>query len=85
MERKIPAFPSDSVEQASERGLLPMKYGTKREDKFATHQSQLEQLGDDPVEHPSVVLLVDLVCDLLHDVLCSQRCAVDLAETLWVV
>lgn len=52
---------------------------------FRTYQSQLEQLGDDPVEHPSVVLLVDLVGDFLDNVLRRQRRAVDLTETLGVI
>lgn len=69
----------------SEGDLLSMKCGTKWEDNFTTYQSQLEQLGDDPVKHPSVVLLVDLGCDFLDNVLCRQRRAVDLTETLWVI
>lgn len=68
----------------SKGGLPSMKCGTKWEDKFTTYQSQLEQLGDDPVKHPSVVLLVDLVCDFLDNVLRRQRRAIDLTETLWV-
>lgn len=50
-----------------------------------THQSQFEQLGDDSVEHSSVVLLIDLVGDFLDDVLGCQRGAVHLTEALRVV
>lgn len=57
-------------------------HATEREE---AHQPQFEQLGDDPVEHSSVVLLVDLVGDFLDDVLGCQRSAVHLAEALWVV
>lgn len=62
-----------------------MKCGTEWDDNLTTYQSQLQQLGDDPVEHPSVVLLVDLVCDFLDNVLRRQRRAVDLTETLRVI
>lgn len=68
-----------------EGSLLSRNCATEQENNFRTYQSQLEQLGDDPVEHPSVVLLVDLVCDFLDNVLRCQRCAVDLTETLGVI
>lgn len=68
-----------------EGSLLSRNRATELESNFRTYQSQLEQLGDDPVEHPSVVFLVDLVCDFLDNVLRRQRRAVDLTETLGVI
>lgn len=62
-----------------------MKCGTDWEDNFTTYQSQLEQLGDDPVKHPSVILLVYLVCNFLDNVLRRQRRAVHLTEALWII
>lgn len=53
--------------------------------KLRTYQPKFEQFGDDPVEHPSVVLLIDLVGDLLDDVFCRQRSAVHLTEALCVI
>lgn len=61
------------------------KSNTIKDYKLTTHQSQFEQFGDDPVKHPSVVLLVDLVCDLLDNVFCCQRSAVNLTEAFWVI
>lgn len=58
---------------------------TPYEYKLRTYQPKFEQFGDDPVEHPSVVLLIDLVSDLLDDVFCRQRSAVDLTEALCVI
>lgn len=62
-----------------------MLFHYKCEHKLTTYQPQFEQPGDDPVKHPSVVLLVDLVCDLLDDVFCRERSAVHLAEALCVL
>lgn len=81
--RNIPTFhPLLAMKEGS---LLWRNRATEQENNFRTHQSQLEQLGDDPVEHPSVVLLVDLVCNFLDNVLRRQRRAVDLTETLGVI
>lgn len=82
-QRKIHTLRRASRESVA--SLLSRKRGTEQENNFTTHQSQLEQLADDPVKHPSVVLLVDLVCYFLDNVLRRQRRAVDLTETLGVI
>lgn len=61
------------------------KLFTDKKLQFGSYQAQFQQFGDDPVKHPSVVLLVDLVGDLLHDVLGCQRRAVNLTEVFWLV
>lgn len=83
MQREVERAPAgENVKRPAGLNSIRVSQG---EVELGAYQPQFEQLGDDPVEHPSVVLLVYFVGNLLDDILSSQRGAVNLPEAFWVI